>query len=147
MDSNRPAGGHALAWRTKPGGAVRFPPRVPQEQSVRVVLQLTEEEQRRYARQIGPGVLTPEGQLRLKQSRALVTRAGGMGGPWGIVLGSLAAMAILVLLLWNPASRRGEQGDLVLYCAAGALRPVEELCAQYEQEYGVKVRIDRKSVV
>lgn len=106
------------------------------------MLQLTEEEQRRYARQIGPGVLTPEGQLRLKQSRALVTRAGGMGGPWGIVLGSLAAMAILVALLWNPASRRGEQADLVLYCAAGALRPVEELCAQYEQEYGVKVRIE-----
>ena len=48
--------------------------------------QLSEEEQRRYARQIGPGVLTPEGQLRLKQSRALVTRAGGMGGPAAMAL-------------------------------------------------------------
>ncbi len=63
-------------------------------------------------------------------------------GPWGICLGSLAAMGILVLLLWNPTLRRGEQGDLVLYCAAGLLRPVEELCAQYEQEYGVKVTIE-----
>jgi len=42
---------------------------------------LSPEEQTRYARQIGPGVLSKEGQLRLKQSAALVTRVGGMGGP------------------------------------------------------------------
>jgi molybdopterin/thiamine biosynthesis adenylyltransferase len=35
----------------------------------------------RYARQIGPGVLSQAGQLRLKQARVLVTRTGGMGGP------------------------------------------------------------------
>jgi molybdopterin/thiamine biosynthesis adenylyltransferase len=47
---------------------------------------LTSEELQRYARQIGPGVLTPEGQLRLRQSAVLVTRAGGMGGPAALCL-------------------------------------------------------------
>jgi molybdopterin/thiamine biosynthesis adenylyltransferase len=47
---------------------------------------LTPEEWERYARQIGPGVLTREGQLRLKNSAALVTRVGGMGGPASLCL-------------------------------------------------------------
>ena len=34
---------------------------------------LSPEERERYARQLGPGVLTEEGQLRLKQSTAFVT--------------------------------------------------------------------------
>ncbi len=44
------------------------------------VLNLTPEERERYDRQLGPGVLSEEGQLRLKQATALVTRVGGMGG-------------------------------------------------------------------
>jgi len=48
--------------------------------------ELTPEELTRYARQIGPGVLAPEGQLRLKNSAVLVTRAGGMGGPAALAL-------------------------------------------------------------
>ncbi len=47
---------------------------------------LDDEELERYARQIAPGLLTPEAQLRLKQSSALVTRAGGMGGPAALCL-------------------------------------------------------------
>ena len=47
---------------------------------------LTAEELERYDRQLGPGVLTPEGQLRLKQSTALVARVGGMGGPASLML-------------------------------------------------------------
>jgi len=47
---------------------------------------LSQDECQRYARQIGPGVLTPEGQRRLKQSSVLVTRAGGMGGPAALAL-------------------------------------------------------------
>jgi molybdopterin/thiamine biosynthesis adenylyltransferase len=47
---------------------------------------LTPEELTRYARQIGPGVLDSEGQLRLKNSAALVTRVGGMGGPAALAL-------------------------------------------------------------
>lgn len=47
---------------------------------------LSDDEYRRYARQIGPGVLTRDGQRRLKNSAALVTRAGGMGGPAALAL-------------------------------------------------------------
>jgi molybdopterin/thiamine biosynthesis adenylyltransferase len=48
--------------------------------------ELSAEEVARYARQIGPGVLSTEGQLRLKDSTALVTRTGGMGGPAAMCL-------------------------------------------------------------
>ncbi|QDU94426.1 HesA/MoeB/ThiF family protein [Lignipirellula cremea] len=44
-------------------------------------LTLTAEERERYARQMGPGVLSLAGQQRLKNSAALITRVGGMGGP------------------------------------------------------------------
>ncbi len=47
---------------------------------------LSVEEQQRYARQMGPGVLSDEGQRRLKHSVALVTRVGGMGGPAALML-------------------------------------------------------------
>lgn len=47
---------------------------------------LTPDELERYARQIGPGVLTREGQVRLKQSAALISRVGGMGGPAAMAL-------------------------------------------------------------
>jgi len=49
-------------------------------------LELTPEELARYDRQLGPGVLSPAGQLRLKKSTALVTRVGGMGGPAALAL-------------------------------------------------------------
>jgi molybdopterin-synthase adenylyltransferase len=49
-------------------------------------MDLTPAELERYDRQIGPGVLSPEGQLRLKRSTALVTRAGGLGGPTALML-------------------------------------------------------------
>ena len=42
---------------------------------------LSPKELERYDRQIGPGVLSEEGQQRLKESTALITRVGGMGGP------------------------------------------------------------------
>lgn len=47
---------------------------------------LSPEELTRYARQIGPGVLSAEGQTRLRDSAALVSRAGGMGGPAALML-------------------------------------------------------------
>lgn len=47
---------------------------------------LSTDEQERYARQLGPGVLSSEGQLRLRQATAIVTRAGGMGGPAALML-------------------------------------------------------------
>ena len=48
--------------------------------------ELSPEELTRYDRQFGPGVLSAEGQLRLKNSTALVTRVGGMGGPASLAL-------------------------------------------------------------
>lgn len=48
--------------------------------------QLTDEERERYARQIGDGVLSEEGQRRLKSSTAFITRVGGMGGPASLML-------------------------------------------------------------
>jgi len=48
--------------------------------------ELTAEELERYDRQLGPGVLSLEGQRRLKASTALVTRVGGMGGPASLML-------------------------------------------------------------
>jgi len=47
---------------------------------------LSAEELTRYARQIGPGVLSAEGQARLRDSAALVSRVGGMGGPAALAL-------------------------------------------------------------
>ncbi|MBM4092392.1 MAG: HesA/MoeB/ThiF family protein [Planctomycetes bacterium] len=47
---------------------------------------LSRNERERYARQIGPGVLSDEGQQRLKESTALVARVGGMGGPAALML-------------------------------------------------------------
>ena len=48
--------------------------------------ELTAAELDRYDRQIGPGVLSEEGQQRLKASTALITRVGGMGGPAALML-------------------------------------------------------------
>ncbi|MCA9161941.1 MAG: ThiF family adenylyltransferase, partial [Planctomycetales bacterium] len=48
--------------------------------------ELAPEEWERYSRQIGPGVLSREGQQRLAASTVLVTRVGGMGGPAALML-------------------------------------------------------------
>lgn len=58
--------------------------------------ELLPEELERYARQIGPGVLDIDAQRRLKGSSALVTRAGGMGGPAAMCL-AMAGIGRLVL--------------------------------------------------
>ncbi len=49
-------------------------------------LDLSPEELERYDRQIGPGVLSPQAQGRLKNSQALIARVGGMGGPASLML-------------------------------------------------------------
>jgi molybdopterin/thiamine biosynthesis adenylyltransferase len=57
---------------------------------------LSPDELERYARQIGPGVLTAEGQRRLKAATALVSRAGGMGGPaaLGLVMAGIGRVIV-----------------------------------------------------
>jgi len=58
--------------------------------------QLTSEELERYDRQIGPGVLSIEGQERLKKSAALVTRTGGMGGPASLMLAMAGVGRVII---------------------------------------------------
>lgn len=63
--------------------------------------ELTPEEWERYARQIGPGVLTREGQQRLKNSAAFVTRVGGMGGPASLCL-TMAGVGRVIIAHGGP---------------------------------------------
>ncbi len=58
--------------------------------------ELSADEWERYARQLGPGVVSPEGQRRLKASSVLVTRAGGMGGPAALAL-AMAGVGRIIL--------------------------------------------------
>ena len=58
--------------------------------------ELSPDEFERYARQLGPGVLSPEGQTRLKQSTALVTRVGGMGGPAALMLAMAGVGRVII---------------------------------------------------
>ncbi len=58
--------------------------------------QLTDEERKRYARQMGDGVLTEQGQLRLKQSTVLITRTGGMGGPAAQMLAMAGVGTVII---------------------------------------------------
>ncbi len=69
-------------------------------------------------------------------------RRGCVSLAWIVVVVSLAAIAILIVLLWQPGARRPQADQLVLFCAAGLLKPVEEICAEYEDEYGVQVRVE-----
>ncbi len=57
---------------------------------------LSPDEWERYARQLGPGVLSREGQARLKRSTALLTRVGGMGGPAALAL-AMAGVGRLII--------------------------------------------------
>lgn len=57
---------------------------------------LTDEQQQRYARQLGPGVLTPEGQARLQEATVLVSRVGGMGGPAALMM-AMAGVGRLII--------------------------------------------------
>lgn len=58
--------------------------------------QLSPEERERYDRQLGPGVLSEEGQVRLKESVALVTRVGGMGGPAALMMAMAGVGRVII---------------------------------------------------
>lgn len=64
----------------------------------------------------------------------------------------LAAVALVALLAWQPRPSvppeattpevRSTNGrELVLYCAAGMAKPVEEVRQEYEQRYGVRLNV------
>jgi molybdopterin/thiamine biosynthesis adenylyltransferase len=83
---NRAAGLVTLARSGEPPDS-RLAVRIPHPGVGPISLpQLSPAELERYDRQIGPGVLSLEGQRRLKGSTVLVTRVGGMGGPAALML-------------------------------------------------------------
>jgi molybdopterin/thiamine biosynthesis adenylyltransferase len=82
---------------------------------------LTPEEWERYARQVGPGVLSREGQLRLKNSAALITRVGGMGGPASLCL-TMAGVG-RVVIAHGGALISPDLNRQVLGCEAGLDQP------------------------
>jgi molybdenum ABC transporter molybdate-binding protein len=57
--------------------------------------------------------------------------------------GSLLAAGVLVALMHQQAAQEGPRAgtELVLYCAAGLRKPVEEAGREYERRYGVRVRV------
>jgi molybdopterin/thiamine biosynthesis adenylyltransferase len=57
---------------------------------------LSQEELERYARQIGPGVLSGEGQQELHDATVLVTRVGGMGGPAALMMAMAGVGRIII---------------------------------------------------
>jgi molybdenum ABC transporter molybdate-binding protein len=67
---------------------------------------------------------------------ALVTNA------WLVCGASLTAVTALTLLLWNPQPKAERPRELVLYCAAGLIQPVEAIRQEYEQAHGVKIQVE-----
>jgi len=58
--------------------------------------ELSPEELARYDRQMGPGVLSHAGQLRLKNSTVLLSRVGGMGGPSSLMLAMAGVGRVII---------------------------------------------------
>ncbi|MCI0376462.1 MAG: substrate-binding domain-containing protein [Gemmataceae bacterium] len=63
--------------------------------------------------------------------------------PWLVAGTSLAAAAVLILLLDKPWERWGRAAarPLTLYCAAGLTNPVAELLQEYRETFGVPVTV------
>jgi molybdate transport system substrate-binding protein len=62
----------------------------------------------------------------------------------GIILGSLAAIGLLVALLaWNQSSPNpaATRRPLLVFCAAGIRHPVEQIARDYERESGVPIQL------
>lgn len=101
---------------------------------------LSETEHQRYARQIGPGVLSVEGQQRLKGSTALITRVGGMGGPASLTL-TMAGVGRVIIAhggdLISPDLNRQ-----VLGCEAGLNQPRVPAFGDYLRSMNSMVEVE-----
>ena len=78
----------------------------------------------------------------------IARRQGTILRPWILVATSVAVVAGLIAAIWHmagPGYSGGDAGDLVLFCANGMLKPVQEICDDYEEQYGVKVHIEPDS--
>ncbi len=67
----------------------------------------------------------------------------GIHNSWLLCIVSVAVIGALVALLWGLGRRRpvghGDDRELVVYCAAGMLKPMEQIEEAYHKEYGVRV--------
>ncbi len=61
------------------------------------------------------------------------------------IFGGLVLVAALVALLLRPTPPSTTAGELVVFCAAGLLPPVQEIATAYEKEYGVKIQLEPDS--
>src|SRR3982074_1430845 len=73
----------------------------------------------------------------------MIRRGSLLSNAWLVSGASLAAVAVLVVLLWSMGSRPSRTGkSLRLFCAAGVAKPMREIIHDYEQEFGVTVQAD-----
>src|SRR3954469_3930685 len=72
-------------------------------------------------------------------------RPGRFSAAWPVFLASLAVLAGLVALLSVDVTAwlapRGQAPPLVVFCAAGLRKPVEEAARQYQEAHGVEVQL------
>jgi molybdate transport system substrate-binding protein len=78
--------------------------------------------------------------------RPYAPRCGGINGMWLAFLGSAFLLCALVLaLMWDsihwPGSRQNSKEPIIVYCAAGLKTPMETIAKEYEQTYGVPIRL------
>jgi ABC-type molybdate transport system substrate-binding protein len=70
-------------------------------------------------------------------------RPAALRGAWLAFLGSVALFVALVgFLLWPTGDGALTHDPIVIYCAAGIKPAVEAVARDYEQKYGVPIRLD-----
>jgi len=60
---------------------------------------------------------------------------------WSLIIRFFAALLVVVTLCACGGDNDAADAELVMYCAAGIKKPVAEIARQYEEEYGVAVRL------
>ena len=70
---------------------------------------------------------------------------GGSG--WILLLATAFLASLMVFILNNDSSllESGEDQELLVYCAAGVKRAVEEVAGKFEQELGIKIVLEYAS--
>ncbi len=70
-------------------------------------------------------------------------RTAALHGPWLAFLGSVALFLALVgVLLWPSGDPTPASGPIVIYCAAGIKPAVEPVAREFEQQFGLPIRLD-----
>ena len=72
---------------------------------------------------------------------------GRVGNGWLLLLSTAILASLMVFILKNDSSpvESDEDQELLVYCAAGVKRAVEEVAGKFEQELGVKIALEYAS--